>query len=228
VRSSSWRWGAVVAGACVLTAIACFSPAPAPTNAPTCNEYCTQVASKCLQQDEGFNNLVYKDEATCVDMCVKMTPGVPGDKTGDTLACRLGNLSALDDVGVHPPAERHQICLESAVLGCTDLCEGFCTFDEKVCPGPLFPYASHADCVTTCKGYDATFNGPFVGSTGNTLQCRTYHMENAVVSPTAQATHCPHTGLGQPNFGTATCNVGQVDGGTPDGGADASQDAKTD
>jgi|GEM_PF-6565838 len=226
MRSSLSLWASALVGTFVMGGIACVgssSTAP-PAGAPNCNDYCTQILNNCKPADDGFNNQVYKDQATCLAICVKMTPGVVGDKTHDTLACRLGNLSNLDDVGAHPPAERHTICLESAILGCgASLCESFCTFDEKVCPGSLNPYASHADCLTTCKSFDPTFTGPFVGASGNNLQCRAYHMENAVASPTAQATHCPHTGAGQPNFGTALCNSG-----SPDAGADAAEDAKTD
>ncbi len=231
MRSSFWLWVCASVGAVAVSAMACVgsSATAPPPGAPNCNDYCTQIMDKCKNPDDGLNNQVYKDQATCVDMCVKMTPGVIGDKTNDTLACRMSNLSNLDDIGAHPAAERHSICLESAVLGCgANLCETFCTFDEKVCSGSLNPYASHADCLTACKSLDQTFTGAFVGSSGNNLQCRTYHMENAVVSPTAQTTHCPHTGLGLPNFGTALCNSGSPDGGSPDAAADASQDAKTD
>lgn len=224
LKRKSW----FVLGACAAIAVgfACVGSTATPPgkNDITCSDYCAKIMQKCVADDQGVNNLVFKDEATCLDMCAKIPLGVAGDTTGNTVACRLGNLSNLDDVNAHPPAERHGICLDSAAFGCGDICENFCTLDQLVCAGPLFPYASHADCVTACKAYDQTFTGPFVGSTGNNLQCRAYHMENAVVSTTAQGTHCPHTGPGTPNFGTALCNSG-----TPDAGAnDASTDAKTD
>jgi len=31
-------------------------------------------------------------------------------------------------------------------------------------------------------------------TSGNTLDCRLYHLESAYVSDTAAITHCPHTG----------------------------------
>jgi hypothetical protein len=231
LRVRAWL-GLAAVGVSLAIGFACVGETSTPPgkNDVTCTGYCTDIMQKCVADDQGTNNLVYKDMATCLDVCANLTLGAIGDN-GNTVACRLGNLSNLDDVDANPPAARHQICLEGAAYGCGDICENFCTLDQKICPGTLFPYASHADCVTQCKGYDQTFTGPFVGASGNNLQCRAYHLENAVVSAVAQGTHCPHTGPGQPGFGTALCNTGTTDAGTDSGtdaGVDASQDAKTD
>ncbi len=56
-----------------------------------CAEYCEVYASRCGGV-EGVD-----DEGGCLDACVALSPGVPGDPTGNTLACRM---SVLDDEGV--------------------------------------------------------------------------------------------------------------------------------
>ncbi len=202
-------------------AIACVgssTPPPAASDI-TCKGYCDQIMAKCLENDQGTNNLVFKDNATCLGMCQNIPLGTVKDNA-DTIGCRLANLSNVDDP--HTPQERHSFCLEAAAFGCNSPCEAFCTLDAKVCPGTLFPYKDHADCLAQCKTYDPTFTGPFVGATGNNLQCRDYHMENAVVSPAAQQTHCPHTGVGQLGFGTALCHSAVNDAGPDSAASDAS------
>jgi hypothetical protein len=69
--------------------------------------------------------------------------------------------------------------------------------------GDAAPYASPAACATACPtftvvtGGNAGFavDGGFYAMgppSGNTLDCREYHLGNALSNPTLHQQHCPH------------------------------------
>lgn len=76
-----------------------------------------------------------------------------------------------------------------------ELCDDFCAGEEIICTGELQPYESAADCLSACNGYARGTKGD---TTGNTLECRIYHLSAAQADA---ETHCQHTGA-QP---TAFC-----------------------
>jgi hypothetical protein len=168
-------------------------------------------------------------------MCAVMNPGEAGIGGSDTVACRnVAVQNATDD----NPNNVYNDCVNggpSSAL-CPDPCTAFCDLDMALCSkvvsgSPLNGYANTADCIATCKTWPQTFTGQLIGSTGDNLECRTYHLELSQAGVTADdvaaamLVHCPHTGRV-----SARCfnTDGGSDGGMDGGGSDAANDAPTD
>jgi hypothetical protein len=140
----------------------------------------------------------------------------------DTLACRVWHANAV--LEGYPDNDPHTHCPHAGPLGgehCdpggSDYCVPFCRLDIALCNGDNAQYApggSMTDqmnaCLAACEPQpDAGYPGyPYsIDPTGNvttdlvtqgdTINCRMYHLENAVVTPTPAnlAFHCPHTSL---------------------------------
>ena len=207
-------WVGLVAA---VAAVAAYEVSCVNNDTPTnpCPKYCQDVMATCTG-----DNTQYKDEATCERVCVGFDAGTSGSAAGDTVACRDIQQSNAQDEG-DPDAARSD-CINAGIASANcagTACQAFCNADLALCGSQRTGYASVGDCVTTCQTWDANFVGAIVGSTGNTLECRTYHLElSQTGQPADLQTHCPHTGVT-----SARCNNG-----TPaDGGTDASGDAGT-
>lgn len=66
-------------------------------------------------------------------------------------------------------------------------CEQYCDFAAANCPDGDSIFETRNDCLSACDDYNDT--GKEGDRTGDTLQCRLYHVEVANLSP---ARHCPH------------------------------------
>ncbi|HEX7604171.1 MAG TPA: hypothetical protein VF316_21280 [Polyangiaceae bacterium] len=194
-----------------LAALACVGDAtPAPAEI-SCSRYCSDIATVCTG-----DNVQFTDTPTCNRFCGQMTLGTlnSGD---DSVACRLTNVSNAKE-----PGSEHDSCIFAGVAtncgtGNGDKqCDAFCKLDRALC-GDL-AYKSQAECATACAAWSKVFTGPTIGSTGNTLQCRVYHLQLSQTGNEAdRVTHCPHT---LPT--SAKCNDAKpADGGTDAAPADA-------
>ncbi len=163
-----------------------------------CANYCSTIMATC----KGLNQ-EYLNTQVCTDMCQQFDPGIAGDTTQNSLACRVSHLAAAqtDPVTGCPKAG------PTGAGACGgDPCSEFCALDVALChdqPSP--PYPDENTCDTACKSfvYDAGL-GDLAQSAGNTLNCRVYHLESAYDTsdnPSAESTHCPHTAVV-----SATCN----------------------
>jgi hypothetical protein len=129
--------------------------------------------------------------------------------SGDTLACRIFHTSlAAADGG----AARDPHCWHAGPYGfnvCGDECATFCEIATGYCePDAGFdaaapPFSSLSDCMTKCNAFvrvaggDAGVNvdGGFsaLGPTsGDTLDCREWHLLKALESTPNQQVHCQH------------------------------------
>jgi serine/threonine protein kinase len=174
-------------------------PAPAPvtpgtssaSNAPaTCDRYCDQVMKNCTG-----SNAEYLSREICMKMCPAFEIGVAGGDTANgTLGCRLYQANAAESA-----PEEH--CRAAGPLGgrhCgKDPCEPFCTLAVTYCTAPKpAPYAGGlADCEAACKNYRYLVGdaGDTTLESGNTLNCRLWHLETAYTSDDFGMFHCPHT-----------------------------------
>ncbi len=198
---------------------ACVSNTTVDTTCPT---YCQDIQANCTGDDTQYPTT--DSNQTCLNVCAAMQPGTPGVGGSDTVACREGNVSLSKDAPT--TIEHHNDCVAgglSAMNCAPDQCTAFCTLALALCTtadgGTLTGYANTADCVTACKTWGASFDGGLLGSTGDTLQCRTYHLElSQTGNPADKLTHCPHTGVV-----SARCNNNGADAGT-DSGTDAATD----
>ncbi|HEY2515937.1 MAG TPA: hypothetical protein VGI39_33935 [Polyangiaceae bacterium] len=170
-----------------------------------CEQYCATIMQNCTGQ-----NLEYTDIGTCQAMCKHFETGTPGDTTQDSLACRTYHShAAAMDPNYHC---RHAGPLGGEVCG-TDLCESFCALGFALCQ-ELLPYdGGQLGCQSACTaanfpymqvdagdiGYES--GGQFIEFTsGNTFNCRIYHLEAAYEPNNDQArtTHCPHIAVTSP------------------------------
>jgi hypothetical protein len=155
-----------------------------PEDAPLCERYCQAVMSACGGESDGPNFTQYDSTLTCLRQCALLEPGEPGAESGNSVECRLTSARVARDF----PGERGTACPGAGPGGdgaCGDNCESYCRLMERQCPGFIEP----TQCATECAAVADTrgFNIDIVA--GNTLQCRFYHLQAALVSPT---NHCPH------------------------------------
>lgn len=71
----------------------------------------------------------------------------------------------------------------------TSACTSYCADELTVCTGDNAQYADEASCLSACESFATT--GTDGDTSGDTLQCRVYHLGAAESDP---ATHCAHSG----------------------------------
>ena len=184
-----------------------------------CPKYCADIQATCTDNDTQYPTT--DQSSTCLRICTGIN-SLPEAGT-NTIACRALNVSSAKDEP--DPAAKHLDCVGGGVaaINCgASQCAAFCAADLALCTGTNAQYASLDECIQDCAAWGTSFDGQLLGSTGDTLQCRTYHLE---LSQTGQAsdlvTHCAHTGNK-----SARCN-NNGDAGT-DAGTDAATEAGAD
>ncbi len=179
------------------------------TQASPCDAYCNDIQSVCTGVDQQ-----YPDLATCQTFCRQMAPGTPAQGGADTVACRQLDVSSAKDAV--SDAEKHANCVGAGIAtNCGgSQCAAFCKLNLSMCGG-VSSYVTAAGCEAACKKWGTSFDGKLLGSTGDTLQCRTYHMElSQTGTPQDKTTHCPHTD-------PVSARCFDADAGAGDGGGDA-------
>lgn len=159
----------------------------------TCDEYCKVITANCSGP-----NAEYLTPDICKSMCpvFELGKGI-ADSLDNTLGCRLWHANAA--------AAAPQIhCRHAGPLGgehCGDQCEAFCDLDTTYCSGTNTAYdGGFPGCKGVCNpnnGYDYIIAdaGDLTLASGNTLNCRLWHLESAYASTGAAMVHCPHTAL---------------------------------
>jgi hypothetical protein len=124
----------------------------------------------------------------------------------DSFNCRVWHANAaLNDPQLHCP---HAGALGGGVCDKPQTpCDIFCAMAMNFCKGSEAAYGSQQECVNACTpdaGPDgAAYKGfPYIigpdasdlAASGNTLNCRLYHLENFI--KTQQAVHCTHISKG--------------------------------
>jgi len=155
--------------------------------AATCATYCAANLAACTGA-----NVQYDSMANCMAECTAFAwpAGMPGATDGNSLECRVYHTTAAVAMpGMHCP---HAGYTGGGVCGAT--CEDYCQMDMAVCGSQASPpFASMGDCMTACAAFAPT--GMIGDMTGNTLQCRFYHLSVAAQSASMAMTHCGHTGI---------------------------------
>jgi serine/threonine-protein kinase len=183
--------GSAVVQASAAPAAGAGAVAPAAaTPATTCDRYCDLVMKNCTGA-----NAEYLSREICMKMCPAFEIGVTvGDTATGTLGCRLFHASAAESA----PADH---CRSAGPLGgrhCgKDPCEPFCALAVTYCAPPkAVPYPGGIrDCQTACKSYPylVADAGDTTLESGNTLNCRLWHLETAYTSDEFGMFHCSHT-----------------------------------
>jgi hypothetical protein len=175
------------------------------SGALSCTSYCAKMADNCI----GANSQ-YMDTAQCEAMCAVWATGTQGDTAGNTLACRDYQAAAAALTDIHCGSAGPWAGPSSECAGDAGPCEVFCASALVRCsPAAIAdaggaipaPYADLATCQAACKGYTETYDGSTASgysatgpTTGDTFDCREYHLAFAWDSPTAPAVHCAHIG----------------------------------
>lgn len=150
---------------------------------PTCAAYCTAVQANCTA-----GNAQYSSMANCMDACTRWgwAVGTLADANGNTVGCRQAaatagspNCAAAGPTG-------------GAVCGAS-LCDDFCAAELTICTAGSAQYADMATCLSNCGAYTV---GVVTDTSGDTLGCRTYHLEAGSTGVAGDvSTHCPHTSM---------------------------------
>ncbi|CAN5671145.1 hypothetical protein BH09MYX1_BH09MYX1_60960 [soil metagenome] len=189
---------------------ACPGDAATPVTEVSCPAYCENIMATCTGIDAQF-----PDIATCNRFCVVYPLGELAKPDEDSIACRLTEVSnAKENTDA---AKKHTDCVNAGIsssCGNDGQCVSYCKANIALCTGTNAAYPSAPDCETACKAWGQSFDGQLLNSVGDSLQCRTYHLELSQTGNTADlVTHCPHT---RPISGK--CFAAATDGGT-DGSA---------
>jgi hypothetical protein len=159
---------------------------------PSCTGYCDLVMASCTDAQAQ-----YASRAECLALCGHLPAGDAGDKETNSVACRqyyAGSPARTDAPGY---------CLAAGPFGggvCGDRCTAFCGLALGACSpsAPAAPYAGYPDCQTDCAGYaykdggvDGGGEAPDGPASGDTLNCRLFHVRSAVT----EGTGCVNVGL---------------------------------
>jgi hypothetical protein len=142
-----------------------------------CARYCDAVMKNCTGPVQ-----VYESPQVCKEVCLQLPPGTPGDRSGNTVACRLFHATQIELIG-----EEASECPAAGPGGdgvCGENCDGFCTLIRGLCPAAL-----SVECEASCPAIpdQGGYNSSVMG--GLSLQCRLYHVSAASLDADF---HCPH------------------------------------
>jgi hypothetical protein len=156
-----------------------------------CNDYCAAIMQNCTGP-----NSEYESMDICMAMCVVFdtSNATPSDTGNNDIACHT---FFAQQAATTP----NQNCEYAGPLGgghCgTNPCQNFCDLATGYCTGDLpKPYPNN-DCPCACAAYTYLLGGDagdLSFESGNTLNCRLYHLQAAYGSDMLGKFHCPHTG----------------------------------
>jgi len=167
-----------------------------------CENYCSISATSCTGK-----NKLYADPATCLGFCGSLPDGNVNATGGNSIDCRIYHSYAgvaLNAVDTHCPHASH-----TGESVCGDLCEVYCYLAITHCTGANQLFANTAACMTACSANILTKTGPFNSTSGDSIQCRIYHLGAA--KAINAATHCPH---GNITSGSGVCGGSTTTGAT--------------
>lgn len=159
------------------------APVDAPTLTEACAEYCELVIEACDEIPQ------FKTEAGCMTVCEAMYHlSEDGEASGNTVECRMQ--AADNALNFSDGIEDN--CVSAGPLGpaCGGACNNYCEQIERYCPEE---FEKMTDCIDECRDVpraDVPYTDGF--PSGNTLECRIYHVQLAVVQQPNRLTHCGH------------------------------------
>lgn len=151
--------------------------------ATPCEQYCQAVLANCTG---GF--AVYTSYSACLAVCAALPQGVPGARSGNSVACRLRAAQVAPDEVPH-------YCPIAGPGGngvCGSNCESLCQLRDVVCAE--YTTSDNAACMASCakledRGYYST-DLSVDQYEGAHVQCRLYHVSAAAADDAEQ--HCVH------------------------------------
>ena len=170
-----------------------------------CDRYCAAVLASCTGQFEQYESL-----RQCVEVCKRLPEGQPGDRSGNTVECRLYQAQFAE-------SEPLVYCKNAGPLAegkCGSNCVGFCTLMQALCThestgGNVEPsyFATESACLAACDEitpgpeaptkYSSSSSAQPPSYVGNSVYCRTYHVALGLELSSPDE-HCPHAMGGDP------------------------------
>jgi hypothetical protein len=190
----------------------------------TCASYCALIETTCTGANAQYAAADAGGTTECMNACQYWDQG-DADNGQNSLQCRYHhtlNALAVDAGGLGLGANPH--CWHAGPYGwgvCGTQCADFCQLAVDYCsPAAGFdaaapPYAALADCLGACPNFAPALDagnaivapdgsagsGSYTGAgptSGNTRDCREYHLGAALQSSALQQIHCQHPGDASP------------------------------
>jgi hypothetical protein len=147
---------------------------------PSCATYCNLVMGSCTG-----DFAQYASAAECNELCAKLPTGDAGDDESNTVACRQYY------AGTPAKTSPESYCVAAGPFGgmkCGERCPIFCELALGSCSpeAGVAPFDSYSDCQQACSGFNYKDGGTGGGdhpdgpATGDTLNCRLFHLRAAV------------------------------------------------
>ncbi len=156
---------------------------------PTCAAYCAKIQMSCTAGDGGASHAQYASTTACTSYCMTNAAwpaGTTADTSGNTIGCRLYHAgAAAADPTLHCPHAG-----PSGGNVCGAWCDNYCQLMAKNCTGANAVYDA-ATCMTKCATIPT--NGMPNATSGNSVQCRIYHLGVAGTDAASAMLHCPHS-----------------------------------
>jgi hypothetical protein len=155
----------------------------------TCDAYCTTIMAGCTA-----DNAQYPDNASCLASCAGFPVGTDADMSGNTLGCRSYHAGVADDSATNATAHCHHAGPGGGDGTCGENCDGFCAVAMQVCTGANEQWATADECRVDCTAfmYDMANTFDTTDTSGDSFNCRLYHLTNAARDAMSAGTHCPH------------------------------------
>ncbi|MCB9531030.1 MAG: hypothetical protein H6698_01270 [Myxococcales bacterium] len=154
---------------------------------PSCDAYCRAFNDAC-GSDPTNAFLSLRECATFCNDDAQWDPGSFEDRDGNTIGCRIYHANAASEGN----AALH--CGHAGVTGgdvCGSWCVNYCSLVETICGDSIPPlYDDFEDCLDRCDHFDD--DGAIGDTTGDTVQCRLYHLHAATADRLSAAIHCAH------------------------------------
>jgi len=133
----------------------------------------------------------YADNTDCMGHCAQFPQGVWNDTAANTLGCRIYHTVAAFLTGdvIHH-------CKHGAASGenyCGTWCDVYCQLAQDNCQGANQLFDNTTTCMSACSMYNSL--GSSGDASGDSVQCRIYHLGVAGLNALNANTHCPHANV---------------------------------
>lgn len=163
---------------------------PQPPPSAECWGYCTAVAAACTGE-----HAQYAGDVACSEYCeiwAQLPAGEPGETAGNTAGCRTTWAEAVID----DPSTAATGCRRAGPTGgntCGSWCEVYCALAMTNCTGADALFDTEPECLAACTTFGTSGSPNDV--TGDTVQCRIFHLGLAGIAPgETSVASCPNGG----------------------------------
>lgn len=159
------------------------APAATPTLEEACAEYCDVVIDACEEV------MQFKTAAGCKTVCENMFHLAEGSGAGEN-SVQCHTQAANSALNFSDGLEANCVAAGPMGLSCGGACNNYCQYIERFCPEE---FEKMNNCLAECRNVpraDVPYTDGFPG--GNTLECRVYHVQLAVLQQPDRLVHCGH------------------------------------